>query len=219
MYRHILVAVDGSDASNSALREAIDLAKNQKAVLRLVHVIDETPAYIAIEAPHRVVEYQNDLREGGRKVLSICATAARGAGIENEEKMVFIKTLSQRSYDLIEDEAVHWPTSGPSSASDTWDGTTQLQQAAEWSPPVPGRKKDQKSFTPSVSIAPMSAMPPAAPRQARAERRQTPAADGSSGPRTLAFAFAFAGGGRRLLARPSGRARVIQKGKRAPHPG
>ena len=39
MYKHILVAVDGSDISNLALREAIKLAKDQQAVLRLVHVV------------------------------------------------------------------------------------------------------------------------------------------------------------------------------------
>jgi len=42
MYKHILVAVDGSDTSNLALQEAMKLAKEQQAALRLIHVIDET---------------------------------------------------------------------------------------------------------------------------------------------------------------------------------
>ena len=41
MYKRILVPVDGSDASTRGLREAITLAKDQGATLRLVHVVDE----------------------------------------------------------------------------------------------------------------------------------------------------------------------------------
>ena len=47
MYQRILVAVDGSDSSNRALSEAIDLAKVHHATLRIINVIDEgvsTPA-------------------------------------------------------------------------------------------------------------------------------------------------------------------------------
>ena len=43
MYKRILVAIDGSDTSDLALREAIGLAKDQNAMLRLVHVVDVTP--------------------------------------------------------------------------------------------------------------------------------------------------------------------------------
>ncbi len=40
-YRRILVPVDGSRASERVLIEAIRLAKNQRATLRMVHVMDE----------------------------------------------------------------------------------------------------------------------------------------------------------------------------------
>jgi nucleotide-binding universal stress UspA family protein len=50
MYKHILVAIDGSVTSDLALQEAIDLAKNQNAMLRLLHVVDVTPpAYVTSE--------------------------------------------------------------------------------------------------------------------------------------------------------------------------
>jgi len=50
MYKHILVAIDGSVTSDLALREAIGLAKNQNATLRLVHVVDGSPpAYVTSE--------------------------------------------------------------------------------------------------------------------------------------------------------------------------
>lgn len=48
MYNRILVAVDGSDTSDLALREAIELAKDQHSALRLVHVVDPTPAYTTV---------------------------------------------------------------------------------------------------------------------------------------------------------------------------
>jgi nucleotide-binding universal stress UspA family protein len=42
MYKRILVPTDGSDAATSGLREAIKLAKDQNAEIRLVHVVDVT---------------------------------------------------------------------------------------------------------------------------------------------------------------------------------
>ena len=50
MYKHILMAVDGSDTSNRALEEAINLAKDQQAVLRLVHVVDDAAVSLMMEA-------------------------------------------------------------------------------------------------------------------------------------------------------------------------
>jgi len=41
LYKNILVAVDGSEISKQALHEAISLAKDQKAKLQIVHVVDE----------------------------------------------------------------------------------------------------------------------------------------------------------------------------------
>lgn len=40
MYKHILAAVDDSETSNRALDEAISLAKDQRAELTLVYVLD-----------------------------------------------------------------------------------------------------------------------------------------------------------------------------------
>ncbi len=45
MYDRILVAFDGSEASNQALDEAVRLAQNQVARLRLVHVVDTSCLY------------------------------------------------------------------------------------------------------------------------------------------------------------------------------
>jgi nucleotide-binding universal stress UspA family protein len=54
MYKQILVPVDGSDTSNLALEEAIKLAKDQQAALRLIHVVDETTVYMMVETPYPI---------------------------------------------------------------------------------------------------------------------------------------------------------------------
>jgi nucleotide-binding universal stress UspA family protein len=65
MYTHLLVAVDGSDTSNLAVKEAVKLAKKQNATVRLVHVVDETPAYTMAEMPFPISEYKKLTREAG----------------------------------------------------------------------------------------------------------------------------------------------------------
>lgn len=62
MYKRILVAVDGSDTSNIALKAAIDLAKEQRATLRLIHVIDEMPTYLMADVPLSIAVYQKSVR-------------------------------------------------------------------------------------------------------------------------------------------------------------
>jgi nucleotide-binding universal stress UspA family protein len=109
MYKHILVAVDGSDTSNLALREAMKLAKEQQAALRLVHVVDETPAYMTTDTPYFLADYQKAMREVGQKVLATCAATARQAGVEVDTKFVILEVLAQRICDAINEEAKHWP--------------------------------------------------------------------------------------------------------------
>lgn len=109
MYKHILVAVDGSDTSNLALQEAIKLAKEQQAALRLIHVVDETPAYMMVETPYSVADYQKAMREAGQKVVATCAATARQAGIEVDTKFAILEVLAQRICDAIIEEAKRWP--------------------------------------------------------------------------------------------------------------
>jgi nucleotide-binding universal stress UspA family protein len=109
MYKHILVAVDGSDTSNLALRESMKLAKEQQAVLRLVHVVDETPAYMTMDTAYVLADFQKAMREAGQKVLATCAATAREAGIEVDTKFVIPEVLTQRICDAIIDEAKRWP--------------------------------------------------------------------------------------------------------------
>src|SRR5262249_59529643 len=88
MYKCILVAIDGSVTSDLALREAIGLAKDQNAMLRLVHVVDVTPpTYMTAEAASAVAlhfplaEYQKALQEAGETLLTTRATTERHAWV------------------------------------------------------------------------------------------------------------------------------------------
>jgi len=116
MYKRILVAIDGSATSDLALREAIELAKNQNAMLRLVHVVDVTPpAYMTVETASAVAihfplaEYQQALQEAGEKLLTTRATNAREAGVNVDTKLVTVGMLGERIYEAIDKESKEWP--------------------------------------------------------------------------------------------------------------
>ena len=109
MYKHILVAVDGSDTSNLALNEAIKLASDQRATIRMVHVVDLIPTFTDLEIPSQVVRYQEALREIGHKVLADCRTLTDKAGIQADVQLHVIETPGEHVYDAIEEEAIRWP--------------------------------------------------------------------------------------------------------------
>jgi len=108
MYKQILVPVDGSDTSNLALKEAIKLAKDQQAAIRLIHVVDGTTVYMMVETPYPIDDYLKMMREAGQRVLSTCAAKAQEAGIKADTKLVVIESLTQRICDAINEEAKRW---------------------------------------------------------------------------------------------------------------
>lgn len=108
MYSHILVAVDGSDTANLALHEALELAREQNSVLRLVHVVDLTMAYSAVEAPY-VVDFEKAVKAAGEKVIADSSATVRAAGIEFDTKSLVIEMPNQHVCDAIEEAAREWP--------------------------------------------------------------------------------------------------------------
>ena len=81
MYKRILVAVDGTADSHRALREAVDLATNQRAEIDIVHVVDLTP-YGTPEVGVPLSVYEEACRAQGRQVLGNATDYARHAGVE-----------------------------------------------------------------------------------------------------------------------------------------
>lgn len=86
-YRRILVAVDGSPTSMKGLREAIRLAKNSRAQLFLVHVVNEFYAFANLDGYAPGVDLVPALREGGRRILAKAKAVADKEGIRAKTLM------------------------------------------------------------------------------------------------------------------------------------
>ena len=107
MYNHILVPVDGSATSLLGLQHAILLAKDQKAVLRLLHVVHD---YLLADGRHALVisgELLKDLRERGQIILRDAASLARKQGVEAETESV--ESPMGPVGGVIADYAEQWP--------------------------------------------------------------------------------------------------------------
>lgn len=87
MYRRILVPVDGSSTAARGLREAIQLAKDQRARVRLVHVVDETMILGTAEAGVDMGPLFALLARTGRAVLQRARRAAERSGVRVQVAM------------------------------------------------------------------------------------------------------------------------------------
>ena len=82
-YKRILVPIDGSRASNRGLREAIRLAKGQKASLQLVHVVDEHTVLVSgAEVGPYMTNLMLELRKRGSQVLRNAEALVRRNGLK-----------------------------------------------------------------------------------------------------------------------------------------
>jgi nucleotide-binding universal stress UspA family protein len=108
MYKRILVPIDGSPTSNLGLNEAIKLARDQSAKLRLIHLVDEYTAMSSAD----VMAYSNtddlleSMRQGGRKIIDKAEALARRNGVTPE--FVMIENFGGRAADFIVAQAKKW---------------------------------------------------------------------------------------------------------------
>lgn len=81
MFKRILVALDGSPASNAGFASALQLAKDQHASLVALHVIDDVAMTINLDAgylpPSYVDTLYDSLRKNGEEILAKAQSAAR----------------------------------------------------------------------------------------------------------------------------------------------
>lgn len=98
-YRRILVAVDGSPTSMKGLREAIRLAKDGRAQLLLLHVVNEFYAFASLDGFAPGVDLVPALREGGQRILAKAKAAAEKEGIR--AKTLLRETLGGPAADSI----------------------------------------------------------------------------------------------------------------------
>jgi nucleotide-binding universal stress UspA family protein len=90
MYARILVATDGSATSDLAVEQAARLAKDQKAQLRIVHVVEQSRLAFAAAGPVAIdLEGVLDaLRKFGKDALERARTVASRLGVEAETAII-----------------------------------------------------------------------------------------------------------------------------------
>ena len=66
MYKHILIAVDGSDTSRAALADGLKLAREQGAKVLLLHVYEP----FVSSSTHGLVDLTQAIREEGEKIAA-----------------------------------------------------------------------------------------------------------------------------------------------------
>ena len=108
MFKRILVAVDGSHTSELALQEAIKLAGEVRAQLRIVHVVDNVNLNLSAEFPNPS-EIWDAMIKGGQAILHKAGAAATAAGIAVESGLIEIDTLGHRIPEMIAADADAWP--------------------------------------------------------------------------------------------------------------
>jgi|AP12_2_1047962.scaffolds.fasta_scaffold02871_3 nucleotide-binding universal stress UspA family protein len=106
MYRRILVPVDGSKTAARGLSEAIRLAKNQHARLRLVHVVDKMAIIGVVEAGLDPGPVLARLARSGRRLLEQARLSAKKLGVDSET--VLREPVVKRVADTILSEAKTW---------------------------------------------------------------------------------------------------------------
>ncbi|WP_148715928.1 universal stress protein [Chitinolyticbacter meiyuanensis] len=88
MYQRILVPVDDSETSAAAVQEATRFACEQRAVIRLVHVIDLAQFAWSANEFLDVPQLQEALRNSGKQLLERHAEALRAAGLAPEQELL-----------------------------------------------------------------------------------------------------------------------------------
>jgi nucleotide-binding universal stress UspA family protein len=106
-YRRILVPVDGSKPSNLGLREAMRLARGQRATLQLVHVVDLHRVLMsAPEVGVSLAPMMDPLRQGGRRILRNAAALLKRHRMKCSTAM--LETMTGPAADLIVRQAKKW---------------------------------------------------------------------------------------------------------------
>ncbi len=108
MFKRIMVAVDGSRTADQALQEAITLATELQAQLRIVHAVDIVNINLGAEFPNSS-EISDAMTKNGREILRKAEAVARAAGISVETRLIEIDTMGHRIPEMIAADAEAWP--------------------------------------------------------------------------------------------------------------
>lgn len=106
MYKRILAPVDGSRVSNLGLEEAVRLAKDHHAKLRIVHVVDESVLALNLGTLNLLGNLSDGFIASGKKTLKNARTLADRHGVKAEA--VMYENLTGRVADFILKDAQKW---------------------------------------------------------------------------------------------------------------
>jgi nucleotide-binding universal stress UspA family protein len=103
MYSKILVPLDGSPTAWRGVQEALVLAKDLRARLVVLHVVDDYPMMAEVASAEVFEEMRRRLMQYGEDVLGKARRQAEEAGVPCE--CVLRETPSLRPFDVIVEEA------------------------------------------------------------------------------------------------------------------
>lgn len=107
-YQRIMVAVDGSETSKLALREAIQIAKSMRSSLQIINVVDENfISYCDIFTVYD--QLISSCREQGQNILNTMEELVRKSKVTYECRLVELKLYEGRIAEKIIAEAEAWP--------------------------------------------------------------------------------------------------------------
>lgn len=107
MYQRILVPIDGSKTSNAGLREAIRLAKLTNGQLRLLHVVDDLPFMLSVDAaPGMAGDLLDLLFREGKNLLERSRIQVKDEGVAVDTALC--QRLKGRLCDHVLEESRQW---------------------------------------------------------------------------------------------------------------
>ena len=106
MYKRILVPIDGSSIAELGLQEAIKLAKDQRASLRIVHILDDWLMVSPDASGMSTVPAADAQRAAGEAILNEAEKTAHRAGVDAET--VLVQEIGEGAGPQIVGQAVEW---------------------------------------------------------------------------------------------------------------
>jgi nucleotide-binding universal stress UspA family protein len=106
MYQRILVPLDGSDTSLRGLDEAVRLALQLGATLRLVHVVNKFKRTTGYASPSSYMELLPGIKEAGELLLKKARERAEHGGVKVQTML--LSSLSGQVSEMVAEEAKAW---------------------------------------------------------------------------------------------------------------
>jgi len=103
MYQRILVPIDGSDTAARGLAEAIALARELKATLRLLNLTSDFALMVEMSSAIDFEKYREGLNQFGHQLLAKASEQAKAQGVPCETAMHDLR--GNRVADAIVEEA------------------------------------------------------------------------------------------------------------------